>query len=76
MREQVEKWSEDSVPEKTGLAWFFALLLRRFWDFFRASLLLLVGVVPGVLLTIWGIWGHSHDPAVAARGTRFLVTLL
>lgn len=64
MREQVEKWSEDNVPEKTGLAWFFALLLRRFWDFFRASLLLLVGVVPGVLLTIWGIWGHSLPTAL------------
>lgn len=64
MIEQVEKWNEDGAPEKTGLAWFFAFLLRRFWDFFRASLLLLLGVLPGVLLTVWGVWGHSLPVAL------------
>lgn len=60
-----EQWNDGRT--KTGFSWFSALLFRRFWDFFRANLILLAGIFPGILLTIWGIWGHSF-PVVLLGG--------
>lgn len=61
---QEDRGGEDT-RQRSGLARFGALLLRRFWDFFRASSLLLIGMLPGILLAVWGIWGHSLPLALA-----------
>jgi len=47
------------IHRKTGTVRFWELVLRKGWDLFRANLILLAGVCPGILLTIWGIWGGS-----------------
>ena len=50
---------ENELPPKTGLSRLWELLTRDLWDFFRANLILMAGLCPGILLVAWGIWGHS-----------------
>lgn len=54
-----EDRDREGTEHKSGLARFGGLLLRKFWDFFQANIILLAGALPGVLLIIWGIWGRS-----------------
>lgn len=68
MNEQMwmrEDRSGETFRQKTGFAWFGGILFSGFLDFFRANLILLAGVLPGILLTIWGIWGHFLPLALA-----------
>lgn len=47
------------VDQKKGIARLWEVLTRDIWDFFRANLILFVSSCPGMLLVLWGIWGHS-----------------
>lgn len=59
--------------QKTGLARFWELLTTNFWNLFRANLFLLLGALPGVLLTVWGIWGRSLPIALAGGAAAGLM---
>lgn len=59
MNGQTDKRNSESIPRPSGAAWFLALLFRRYCDFFRASFILLLGTLPGILLTVWGLWSRS-----------------
>ena len=44
---------------KKGLARLCELIIRDFWNFFRANLILFLSICPGMLLIMWGTWGQS-----------------
>lgn len=48
------------ADQKKGIARLWEVLTRDIWDFFRANLILFVSSCPGILLVVWGIWGHSQ----------------
>ena len=51
--------------QQTGTVKIRQVLARRIWDLFRCNLILLAGLLPGILLIIWGIWGGSLPVALA-----------
>lgn len=57
MTEQMNSPNRDTSCEKR-IAPFGRILFGGFLDFFRANLILLAGVLPGILLTVWGIWSR------------------
>ena len=48
-----------TTSRQTGTVSIRQVLVRRIWDLFRCNLILLAGLLPGILLIIWGIWGGS-----------------
>lgn len=51
--------------QQSGMVSLRHVLVRRIWDMFRANLILLVGLLPGMLLMMWGIWGSSLSVSLA-----------
>ena len=54
----------DTSPQ-TGMISIRQVLARRIWDLFRCNLILLAGLLPGILLIVWGLWGGSLPIALA-----------
>ena len=54
-----EMGNQEVIVQKKGIARLWEILTRDIWDFFRANLILFAASCPGILLVVWGIWGHS-----------------
>lgn len=59
--------------QQTGMVSIRQVLARRLWDLFRSNLILLVGLLPGTMLIIWGIWGGSLPMALAGGAVGGLI---
>lgn len=72
--------SQMGYPKK-GIARLWELIIRDFWNFFRANLILLISACPGMVLIMWGTWGHSLTVALIGGivlgllGTPFICCL-
>ena len=60
MKKEILEEEEKKIGyPKKGIARLWELIIRDFWNFFRANLILFISICPGMLLIMWGTWGHS-----------------